>query len=154
MKRLVFLLCGGLIVFGLAVANGVLHNGEYGIRLTTSASANASAIRDTFQIPVSGFHYKSYNFRAYIGSSTNTAHNFGASDTGVIVLKTFLGDAWYTMDSSFGAIPCSLISKRATPVGDTAIRAGFKLIVYLADSTDDTVMNADYRVKVSMTAKE
>lgn len=98
-------------------------------------------------------NYKALLFRAYVGASPTTTNGLGNVDTGVLVLKTLFGGSWFTVDSSFGAVPCSLRFSKVSPLVDSLWKGDLRLYYDLGDSSGAAAASVDFPFQVDMNAK-
>lgn len=105
----------------------------------------------TGEVPT--FNYKAFVSRVYLGASATTNHGIGNVDTGILVLKSRLGDRLFTVDSSFGAIPCSLVTAKISTLLDTLVKSDLILYYTLGDSSGDTTQTIQYPFNLNFTAK-
>ena len=127
---------------------------------TSSVSATDSAIIvDTFGISrmtTENFCYKTVMGRIYVAPSLNAKRGYGLDDSAYIQLYTSIhGKAHIITADTNAALPCSLVITQASAAGiDTLMKEDLWFVVYINDTTGDTVMTADHNVTYQFILKE
>ena len=128
---------------------------------TTAVSATDSAIIvDTFGISpmtTEGYCYKTVMGRIYVAPSLNAKRGYGLDDSAYIQLYTSIhGQSYIIAADTNAALPCSLIVTKNSAIAgiDTLWKEDLWFVVYLNDTTGDTVMTAEHKVTYQFILKE
>ncbi len=127
---------------------------------TSSISATDSAIIvDTFPISrmtTEGYCYETVMGRIFVAPSLNAKSGYGLDDSCYIQLYTSIhGKAHIITADTNAALPCSLVITQASAASiDTLWKEDLWFVVYINDTTGDTVMTADHKITYQFILKE